>query len=151
MEDGKNPNQLNIIASPLIKKTGYSKWPICRWREDEYCNGGNFLGAYIVGNTLHYQDFEWYEIANHDQESEHENQYKNEERYELFNDATRELPVCTIRRLEMIKYSFRQAKEYVAIKEDKYEDLKFTSKDACHAYQETFLMMDEGRTITRDE
>nr|GEW19731.1 SGNH hydrolase-type esterase domain-containing protein [Tanacetum cinerariifolium] len=26
-----------------------------------YCNGGNLLGAYMVGNTLRYQDLEWYE------------------------------------------------------------------------------------------
>ncbi|GKC14041.1 hypothetical protein Tco_1010823 [Tanacetum coccineum] len=26
-----------------------------------YCNGGNLPGAYIVGNTLHYQDLEWYD------------------------------------------------------------------------------------------
>ncbi|GKD95439.1 hypothetical protein Tco_1375276 [Tanacetum coccineum] len=29
--------------------------------DDGYCNGGNLPGAYIVGNTLHYQDVEWYE------------------------------------------------------------------------------------------
>ncbi|GJU67863.1 hypothetical protein Tco_1254122 [Tanacetum coccineum] len=28
---------------------------------DGYCNGGNLHGAYIVGNSLHYQDYEWYE------------------------------------------------------------------------------------------
>ncbi|GJV48015.1 hypothetical protein Tco_1438227 [Tanacetum coccineum] len=31
------------------------------WREDGYCNGGNIPGAYIVGNTLRYQDLEWYD------------------------------------------------------------------------------------------
>ncbi|GJT16889.1 VIER F-box protein 2 [Tanacetum coccineum] len=31
------------------------------WKDDGYCNGGNLPGAYIVGNTLHYQDLEWYE------------------------------------------------------------------------------------------
>ncbi|GJV25333.1 hypothetical protein Tco_1378028 [Tanacetum coccineum] len=31
------------------------------WKEDGYCNGGNLPGAYIVGNTLCYQDLEWYE------------------------------------------------------------------------------------------
>ncbi|GJZ70186.1 hypothetical protein Tco_0633736 [Tanacetum coccineum] len=28
---------------------------------DGYCNGGNLPRAYIVGNSLHYQDSEWYE------------------------------------------------------------------------------------------
>ncbi|GJT03878.1 RNA-directed DNA polymerase, eukaryota [Tanacetum coccineum] len=124
-------------------------------REDGYCNGGNFPGAYIVGNTLLYQDLEWYEalkdcelkeealrnkailegLINDDDES-------NEERCELFDDH--EFPVCTVRRFEMIKYSFEQDEEYVGIKEDEYEDLTKTSKEAIHAYQEIFRMMDEG-------
>ncbi|GJU06914.1 hypothetical protein Tco_1123344 [Tanacetum coccineum] len=32
-------------------------WP----KDDGYCKGGNFHGAYIVGNILRYQDLEWYE------------------------------------------------------------------------------------------
>ncbi|GJY62923.1 hypothetical protein Tco_0464383 [Tanacetum coccineum] len=44
----------------------------------------------------------------------------------------------------MIKYSFGQDEEYVAVKEDEYDDLARISKDACRAYQEIFRMMDEG-------
>ncbi|GJU33542.1 hypothetical protein Tco_1181896 [Tanacetum coccineum] len=151
--------------------------------ERRYFNGGNLLGAYIVGNTLRYQDLEWYdalkdsklkeealknkaimegmiddndkssnngwrrwdgyEIADHDQEErEYENEHEDEERCELFDDH--ELRVCTVRRFEMIKYLFEQDEEYVAVKEDEYEDLTITSKDACRAYQEIFRMMDEG-------
>ncbi|GKE45344.1 hypothetical protein Tco_1472628 [Tanacetum coccineum] len=44
----------------------------------------------------------------------------------------------------MIKYSFGQDEEYVAIKEDEYDDLARISDDACRAYQEIFHMMDEG-------
>ncbi|GKA22671.1 hypothetical protein Tco_0708633 [Tanacetum coccineum] len=55
-----------------------------------------------------------------------------------------EPPVCTIQRFKMIKYSFGQGKEYVAIKEDEYDDLARTSNNACHMYQEIFRMMDEG-------
>ncbi|GJW86342.1 hypothetical protein Tco_0161682 [Tanacetum coccineum] len=170
-------------CKPFNYKSGYSEWPTCRWKEDGYCNGGNLPGAYIVGNTLCYQDLEWYEalkgsklkeaalrnkaimegmiddndessnngwrrwdgyeIADHDQEErEYENKHEDEERCELFDDH--ELPVCIIRRFEMIKYSFRQDEEYVVIKEDEYEDLTNTSKEAIHAYQEIFRMMDEG-------
>ncbi|GJY04185.1 hypothetical protein Tco_0370125 [Tanacetum coccineum] len=88
-----------------------------------------------------------YEIADHDQEErEYENEHEDEERCELF-----ELPVCTVRRFEMIKYSFGQDEEYVAVKEDEYEDLTSTSEDACRAYQEIFRMMDEGWMVTRAE
>ncbi|GJU67864.1 hypothetical protein Tco_1254123 [Tanacetum coccineum] len=44
----------------------------------------------------------------------------------------------------MIKYSFGEDEEYVAVKEDKYDNLERTSDDACRAYQEIFRMMDEG-------
>ncbi|GJW23613.1 hypothetical protein Tco_0034235 [Tanacetum coccineum] len=30
-------------------------------KDDGYCNGGNLLGAYIIRNSLHYQDYEWYD------------------------------------------------------------------------------------------
>ncbi|GJY79264.1 hypothetical protein Tco_0485065 [Tanacetum coccineum] len=53
-------------------------------------------------------------------------------------------PVCNIRRFEMIKYSFRQDEEYVAVKENEYDDATSISKDACRTYQEIFRMMDEG-------
>ncbi|GJR92985.1 hypothetical protein Tco_0265159 [Tanacetum coccineum] len=62
-----------------------------------------------------------------------------------------ELPMCNIRRFDMIKYSFGQDEEYVVIKEDEYDDLERTSEDACRAYQEIFRMMDEGWMVTRAE
>ncbi|GJV29934.1 putative ribonuclease H-like domain-containing protein [Tanacetum coccineum] len=31
------------------------------WRNDGYCNRGNLPGAYIIENSLQYQDYEWYE------------------------------------------------------------------------------------------
>ncbi|GKA84741.1 retrovirus-related pol polyprotein from transposon TNT 1-94, partial [Tanacetum coccineum] len=34
---------------------------IMGWREDGYCNGSNLPGAYHIGNSLYYQDFQWYE------------------------------------------------------------------------------------------
>ncbi|GKA77991.1 hypothetical protein Tco_0784528 [Tanacetum coccineum] len=135
------------------------------WREDGYCNGGNFPGAYHIGNSLHYQDLEWYEALedselkdealrnkaimeglisddescndcwkrwrsheiyyhNYD-EGEYENE-THEEGHELCSIKTREVPVCQIKRYKMIKYSFNDEEEYVAVKEDKYDDLTIT-------------------------
>ncbi|GKC61383.1 hypothetical protein Tco_1088981 [Tanacetum coccineum] len=91
-----------------------------------------------------------YEIVVHDQEEkEYDNEHEDEERCEMFDDH--ELPVCIVRRFEMIKYSFGQDEECVAVKEDKYEDLTSTIEDACRAYQEIFRMMDEGWMVTRAE
>ncbi|GJT04907.1 hypothetical protein Tco_0839369 [Tanacetum coccineum] len=57
----KEPTPVTHCCKPFIYKTGCSEWPTCSWREDGYCNGGNLLGAYIIGNSLHYQNYEWYE------------------------------------------------------------------------------------------
>ncbi|GKC33766.1 hypothetical protein Tco_1046150 [Tanacetum coccineum] len=39
--------------------------------------------------------------------------------------------------------------EYVAVKEEEYDDLTITRKEACQAYQEIFQIMDEGWMVTR--
>nr|GEV93175.1 retrovirus-related Pol polyprotein from transposon TNT 1-94 [Tanacetum cinerariifolium] len=82
-----------------------------------------------------------YDDTNHDHE--YEIDHEIDERQEICSNETHELSVCNIRRFEMIKYSFGDDDEYVAIKEDKYDDLMSTSKDACRSYQEIFRMMDE--------
>ncbi|GJT23156.1 hypothetical protein Tco_0893093 [Tanacetum coccineum] len=148
------------------------------------------IGAYIVGNTLCYQDLEWYDalkdselkeealrnkdimegLINEDVESndegwkswddfentngdrnewEYENEHEDDKRHKLCGNEAHEFPVCNIRRFELIKYSFGQDEEYVAVKENEYEGLTSTSKDASRAYQEIFHMMDEGWTVTR--
>ncbi|GKF21530.1 hypothetical protein Tco_0070168 [Tanacetum coccineum] len=90
------------------------------------------------------------ETTNRDhEEREYEMEHEDEERCELFDDQ--EQPVCNIRRFKIIKYSFGDDKEYVAIKENEYDDLTSTSQDAIHEYQEIFRMMDEGWMVTRIE
>ncbi|GJW80251.1 hypothetical protein Tco_0144226 [Tanacetum coccineum] len=152
----QEPTPVEHYCEPFSYKNGCSEWPTCSWRDDGYCNGGNLPGAYIVGNALRYQDFEWYEALEDGKLKEEalknkaimegiiedEDDESYEERCELFDDQER--PVFNIRRFEMIKYSFGQEEEYVSVKEKEYDDLTRTSKDACHTYQEIFLMMDEG-------
>ncbi|GJU88211.1 hypothetical protein Tco_1300634 [Tanacetum coccineum] len=146
-----------VYEKPWTEK-GAWKEPL-HWRDDGYCNGGNLPGAYIIRNTLRYQDFKWYEALKDDKLKEEalknkaimegiikygndESSNEDEERCEVFDDHER--PVCNIRRFEMIKYSFGEDKEYVAVKENEYDDLMSTSEDACRAYQEIFRMMNEG-------
>ncbi|GJS87052.1 hypothetical protein Tco_0769688, partial [Tanacetum coccineum] len=80
-------------------------------------------------------------------EGEYENE-THEEGHELCSIKTREVPVCQIKRYKMIKYSFKDEEEYVAVKEDEYDDLTITSEEACRAYKEIFWMMDEGLMVT---
>ncbi|GJY11242.1 hypothetical protein Tco_0379427 [Tanacetum coccineum] len=55
------PTPVKHTCKPFNYKTRCSEWPTCSWKDDGYCNGGNLPGAYIIGNQLHYQDYEWYE------------------------------------------------------------------------------------------
>ncbi|GKC68177.1 hypothetical protein Tco_1100775 [Tanacetum coccineum] len=90
-----------------------------------------------------------HEIYYHDyDEGEYENK-THEEGHELCGIETHEVLVCQIKRYKMIKYSFNDEEEYVAVKEDEYNDLTITSDEACRAYQKIFRMMDEGWMVTR--
>ncbi|GJY45981.1 hypothetical protein Tco_0435044 [Tanacetum coccineum] len=59
-EDGiwEEPKPVKHDCKPFNYKTGCSEWPTCSWRDDGFCNGENLPEAYIIGNQLHYQDFE---------------------------------------------------------------------------------------------
>ncbi|GKB66694.1 hypothetical protein Tco_0928106 [Tanacetum coccineum] len=118
----------------------------------------------------YFQDYEWYDdltdsslkeealkqkaicekSLDNATQNEEEEQHNNGQ-CDLFNDPAQEPLVCKIRRFEMIKYSFGQEEEYVAIKEYEYDDLTRTNEDACHAYREIFHNMDKGWMVTRVE
>ncbi|GJT95728.1 hypothetical protein Tco_1091246 [Tanacetum coccineum] len=66
----KEPKPVKHTCKPFNYKTGCLEWPTCSWREDGYCNRGNFPRAYHIGNSLHYQVLEWYE-ALEDSELKH--------------------------------------------------------------------------------
>nr|GEV56768.1 hypothetical protein [Tanacetum cinerariifolium] len=68
------------------------------------------------------------------EERENEEEHENEERCELFNNPHHDALVFKIRRFEMIKYSFGEDEEYIAIKEHEYNDLKSRNEDAFRTY-----------------
>ncbi|GJU77996.1 hypothetical protein Tco_1275066 [Tanacetum coccineum] len=135
---------------------------ITGWKEDGYCNGGNLPGTYIIENQLHWyealDDCKLKEGAlrnkviidgdiNNDESccelKKKWNIYTNyDDAYEINHEdnGNKELceihepPVCNIRKYMMIKYSFNDDEEYVAVKEDEYDDLIMTRRDACQAY-----------------
>ncbi|GJT10685.1 hypothetical protein Tco_0857727 [Tanacetum coccineum] len=99
-------------------------------------------------DELRYEEMRrWNIYTNYDDayEINHED-YESKELCEVH-----ELPVCSIRKYMMIKYSFNNDEEYVAVKKDEYDDLTITRKEACRAYQEIFRIMDEGWMVTRAE
>ncbi|GKF05568.1 hypothetical protein Tco_0036236 [Tanacetum coccineum] len=77
---------------------------------------------------------QWNINENYDDAYETNHEYNEKE--ELCE--VHELQVCNIRRYMMIKYSFNNDEEYVAVKEDEYDDPIITRKEACRAYQEIF-------------
>ncbi|GJR30794.1 reverse transcriptase domain-containing protein [Tanacetum coccineum] len=91
------------------------------------------------------QKRQWNIYTNYD--DAYEINHDDDEREKLCE--VRKLPVCNIRKYMMIKYSFNNNEEYVAVKEDEYDDLTITRKEACQAYQEIFWIMDEGWMVTR--
>ncbi|GJU52739.1 hypothetical protein Tco_1226453 [Tanacetum coccineum] len=52
------PTPVKHTCKPFNYKTGCSEWPTCSWKDDGCCNGGNLPGTYIIGNQLHYRDYE---------------------------------------------------------------------------------------------
>ncbi|GKD78131.1 hypothetical protein Tco_1340752 [Tanacetum coccineum] len=63
-----------------------------------------------------------YDVTKHDHE--YEMDHEVDERQEICSNETHELPVCNIRRFEMIKYVFGDDEECVAIKEDDLAESK---------------------------
>ncbi|GJR06137.1 hypothetical protein Tco_0529121 [Tanacetum coccineum] len=93
------------------------------------------------------QKRQWNMYTNYD--DAYEINHGNNEEEELCK--VHELPAYNIKRYMMIKYSFNNDEEYVAVKEDEYDDLTIIRKEACQAYQEIFRIMDEGWMVTRAE
>ncbi|GJV60836.1 hypothetical protein Tco_1466936 [Tanacetum coccineum] len=149
----KEPKPVKHTCKPFNYKTGCSEWPTCSWRNDGFCNGGNLPRAYVIRNTLHYLDYEWYEALEDselkedalrnkaimegliDDDNDDESRYERSKRWNVHDDTNHD----------------HEHEEYVAVKEDEYEDLARTNINACQAYQEIFRMMDEGWMVTRAE
>ncbi|GJT89056.1 hypothetical protein Tco_1070773 [Tanacetum coccineum] len=128
--DYKVPYQLcDHICEPYRFKKGKTKWPTC---------SSDIDGSIMVENYL-----EWFESGNYGANNAGSTQDNKEDHH----DPSR----CNIRRFDMIKYSFRDDEEYVAVKEDEYDDGISTSKEAIYAYQEIFYRIDEGWMVLRLE
>ncbi|GKB74630.1 hypothetical protein Tco_0936042 [Tanacetum coccineum] len=158
LEYGKNGNQSNILASLLIIKLDIRNGQhvvrrvMDTLKEDALRNKAIIEGLINDDNddeSCYERKKRWniYSDTNHDHE--HKIDHEDGDREELCE--IHELPVCNIKIFEMIMYSFGQDEEYVAVKEDKYNDLGRTNDDACRAYQEIFCMIDEGWMVTRAE
>ncbi|GJU67810.1 hypothetical protein Tco_1254069 [Tanacetum coccineum] len=86
---------------------------------------------------------QWNLFTNYD--DAHDIEYNYEEELCGAHDP----PLCHLRIFTMVKYSFNNNEEFVAIKEDGYYDLFTPRMEASQAYQEIFRIMDKGWTVKR--
>ncbi|GJZ69704.1 hypothetical protein Tco_0633254, partial [Tanacetum coccineum] len=139
LEFGQNQNQSNILASLSTIKLGVRNGqPVVGERmdtvmealEDSKLKDEALRNKAIMEGLISDDESSndcWkrrksHEINYHDyNEGEYENK-THKEGHELCGIKTREVPVCQIKRYKMIKYSFNDEEEYVAIKEDEYND-----------------------------
>ncbi|GKE25039.1 hypothetical protein Tco_1436551, partial [Tanacetum coccineum] len=160
MEYGRNPLLLNIIVNHSYSRMDIQNGQLVAGKMIDIVMVGTFLEhTYHHGRMIDDDDeshnkgwkrWNGYENSIHDhEERENEEEYENKERCELFDNPHQETPVCKIRRFKLIKYSFGEDEEYIAIKEHEYDDLTSTNEDACRTDQEIFHRMDEGWTVTR--
>ncbi|GJX26236.1 hypothetical protein Tco_0232532 [Tanacetum coccineum] len=113
----------------------------CEWLKNSFENFHE-----LDYDVLVKQEECWWKVNAHEKSpfAQWENYTNNAGDTQDTKKGHRDPSTCTIRRFEMIKYSFGQDEEYVAVKEDEYEDLTSTSEDACRAYREIFCKMYEG-------
>ncbi|GJZ30159.1 hypothetical protein Tco_0575206 [Tanacetum coccineum] len=139
------PKPVIHTCKPFNYKTGCSKWPTCNYEWYEALEDSELKDealrnkAIMEGSIKDYDDESSYEqMRRWDIYTNYDDTYKknhdDNEREELCE--VHEPPICTIQRFKMIKYSFGQGEEYVAIKKDEYDDLARTSNNACHTYQD---------------
>nr|GEX69699.1 hypothetical protein [Tanacetum cinerariifolium] len=121
--------------------------PFCNWMDHIRGPYANFFTTY----DPHFDINSIFGMNNNARNMSNVQDEERNERYNFFNDTAYNVPVCKIRIFKMIKYSFGQDEEYVAINECEYDELTKTNEDACRAYQEIFRSMDEGWVVTRAE
>ncbi|GJW74355.1 hypothetical protein Tco_0133725 [Tanacetum coccineum] len=148
------PTPVKHTCKPFNYKTGCSEWPTCSWIDDGYCNGGNLLETYIIGNQLRYQDNERYK-ALEDSELKDEALRNKAIMEGLIKDDDDESRYEHMRRWN-INANYNDAYEANHENNEKeelyeYDDPTITREEACRAYQEIFQKMDEGWMVTRVE
>ncbi|GJU24066.1 hypothetical protein Tco_1162687, partial [Tanacetum coccineum] len=115
----KEPKPVKHTCKPFNYKIGCSEWPTCSWRNDGFSLEDDELKEEALENKAIMEGFvneedddesryerkkRWNVYTNYN--DEYEMNHEVDEREELCE--IHELPICNIRRFEMIKYSFGQ-------------------------------------------
>nr|GEZ44025.1 putative ribonuclease H-like domain-containing protein [Tanacetum cinerariifolium] len=110
-------------------------------------------GQLVTAKMMHIVMEDNFENTNRDhKEREYNMEHEDEEMCELPDNQERS--VCNIRRFKMVKYSFGENEEYVAVKENEYDDLTSTNtRDRNASFFLNFIhdLAGEKSTISKDE
>nr|GEV86869.1 retrovirus-related Pol polyprotein from transposon TNT 1-94 [Tanacetum cinerariifolium] len=139
--DNRVPYQLcDHICEPYHFKNGKVKRPTCSADINGFCNDGELPSMIRVGCMTYFQDHKWNYGANKTGDTQDSQEHMKEH-----HDPS----IFRVKRFKMMKYSFDVDDEYVAIKEYDHFDHSRTNINACQAYRELFLIMDEGWLMTK--
>ncbi|GJY12543.1 hypothetical protein Tco_0381852 [Tanacetum coccineum] len=141
----KEPKQSNILASlSTIKLDVRNGQPITledSELKDEALRNKAIMEGLISddesGNDC-WKRWNSHEIYYHNYDEGECEKETHEEGHKLCSIKTREVPIYQIKRYKMIKYSFNDDEEYVAVKEDEYDDLKSQDKRRAELTKKSF-------------
>ncbi|GJZ17885.1 hypothetical protein Tco_0554008 [Tanacetum coccineum] len=59
-DDEENIKMIGFMSGTM-EYHRHAEWPTCNWKEDGYCNTGDFPGLIREGNSICYLEYEWYD------------------------------------------------------------------------------------------
>ncbi|GJV90803.1 hypothetical protein Tco_1538616 [Tanacetum coccineum] len=146
--DNGVPYQLcDHICEPYHFKNGMTKWPTCSSDIDGFCNGGELPG---MGSGKKHDLFPGSQVKMLNEVPPFTIVWKVMSRDQMANFKTEKAPDPYLDinrvfwRFEMMKYSFNDDEECIAIKESEYLN---HSKDNLDPYQELLYIINEGWVV----
>nr|GEW40137.1 hypothetical protein [Tanacetum cinerariifolium] len=103
----------------------------------EYNPSNLVFTEWLALKFYNHLEMDWNDEASNNSDV-HEREEQHKKRCNLFDDTAHNAPICKIKRFEMIKYSFGQKEEYVAIKEC---SLRFASRLAAFCFKTSCVLL----------
>nr|GEV76476.1 hypothetical protein [Tanacetum cinerariifolium] len=134
-DDEENRVPYEIVDNyciPFHFKNGHVDGRTCHSNDDGYCDGRDLIGMIQNENMVNFKDYEWYEGLK-DGESKDKALMKKVEFEESQDLCSFDVEWEDFEQwFEVVKYPFRPAEGFVAIKECRYDDWMKNDEDACH-------------------
>ncbi|GKA37976.1 ribonuclease H-like domain-containing protein, partial [Tanacetum coccineum] len=171
LTDEESSDDKDEVAEVFRIDTNLFNFETPIWKDDGYCNGGNLPGIYIIGNQLHYQDYEWYEALEDSElkdealrnkaimegfinEGDDESRYEQERRwniytnyddaYEINHEDNEKEELCEVHELPVCNCNIRRFKmiKYSFEQDEEYVDVKEDEYDDLGRTSDDALIME---------